>query len=302
MGSCPPDSGTPETARADTHERQSGGDRKGSVSHSGSKRPAQHAEYHNAETKRRRESAERAAQAQRYATQLVQQLAAPEGHSLPQESSGTLAKAEDRQNAYNLSIDSKPWASGHDSMLYNIDPIAGLPMQSGHYSHAKTAGGQRNSPPNAATDGSPVEQTNSDPAIRAAALQSDSSEGDKDAGDKDSKAGSTLPPAPECAKFSSTQKFKRNVHSNPGYAAIKDRQMDEQTHQNHPQNFSASGNRYAQTSESCQSNCSRPAHTYSYRERDLHVSIFDTFLLRHKSEVHYWKDQGCSQCVVLMAS
>ena len=239
VGSCPPDSSTSERVRADTDSkgiRTSRGDRKATVSHSGSKRSAQHAEYHNVETKRRQESAERAAQAQKHATQLVQQLAAPDGHSLPQESSGILAKAEDRQNAYNMSIDSKPWASGHDSVRHNIDPTSGLPMQTGHYSDASTYGG--------ATDDSPVEQTNSDPAMRAAAVQSDSSEGDKAAGDKDSNAES---PSPDCATFSSTQKVKRNVQSNSGLAAIKSRQMDEQTHQNHPQNFSDTGKRYVQS-------------------------------------------------------
>ena len=250
VGSCPPDSSTPERACTDTHSkavRKSGGDRKGTVSHSGRKRSAQHAEYHNAETKRRREGAEHAAQAQKHATQLVQQLAAPDGHSMPQESSGMLAKAEDRQNAYNLSIDSKPWASGLDSVRHNIDPTAGLPMQTGHYSDANTFGGQDHSASDAAADGSPVQQTNSDPTIRASAVQSDSSEGDKQAGDKDSTAGSPSPPASECAKFSSTQKFKHNVQSNSGLAAIKDRQIDEQTHQNHPQNFSDAGKRYIQS-------------------------------------------------------
>ena len=249
VGSCPTDSSTEERVLADTQSKdacKSGGD-KGTVSHAGSKRSAQHAQYHNAETKKRRESADRAAQAQKHATQLVQQLAAPDGNAMPQESSGTLAKAEDRQNAYNLSIDSKPWASGHDSVRHCIDPTAGLPMQTGHYADASTSGGQQHAVPDAATDGSPVKQTNSDPALRAAALQSDSSENDKDAGDKDSKAGPPSPPASECAKFSSIQKFKRNVQSNPGLAAIKDRQMDEQTHQNHPQNFSDSGNRYIQS-------------------------------------------------------
>lgn len=248
-GSCPPESSTPERFRADTHSQGARNSERdmGTFSHAGGKRSAQHAEYHNAETKKRREGAERAAQAQKHATQLVQQLAAPDGNSMPQESSGTLAKAEDRQNAYNLSIDSKPWASGHDSVRHCIDPTAGLPMQTGHYADASTSGGQQHAASHAATDGSPVKQTNSDPAIRAGALQSDSSENDKDAGDKDNKAGSPSPPASECAKFSSTQKFKHNVHSNPGLAAIKDRQMDEQTHQNHPQNFSESGNRYVQS-------------------------------------------------------
>ncbi|KAL3134530.1 hypothetical protein ABBQ38_006378 [Trebouxia sp. C0009 RCD-2024] len=36
---------------------------------------------------------------------------------------------------------------------------------------------------------------------------------------------------------------KRNGQSISGMAAIKDRQMDEQTHQNHPQNFSEPGKR-----------------------------------------------------------
>lgn len=221
---------------------ESEGDRSGTISHSGSKRSAQHAEYHNAETKRRRESAERATHVQKQATKLVQQLAAPDGHSLPQDSSGILAKAEDRQNAYNSSIDSKPWASGLGSLHHNTDPTAGLPVQSGHFSDTD-APAHQHGVPDAPTDDSPVEQTNSDPATRAAALQSDSSEGDK-VGDKDSKSESPSPPAPEPAKFSSTQKFKRNMQSNPGMAAIKDRQMDEQTHQNHPQSVADSGKRY----------------------------------------------------------
>lgn len=220
---------------------KSEGDKSGTNAHSGSKRSAQHAEYHTAETKRRRESAERAARVQKHAAKLVQQLSAPDGHSLPQDTSGTMAKAEERQNAYNLSMDSKPWASGLGSLRHNTDPTTGLPVQTGHYSDPD-APGHQHGVPDAPSDDSPVEQTNSDPAIRAAALQSDSSEGDK-VGDKDSKSGSPSPPAPEPAKFSSTQKFKRNMQSNPGMAAIKDRQMDEQTHQNHPQSVADSGKR-----------------------------------------------------------
>lgn len=262
-GSRPPESSS-RTDRDSKSVHESEGDKSGTVSHSGSKRSAQQAEYHNAETKRRRESAERAARVQKHATKLVQQLSAPDGHSLPQDSSGTLAKAEDRQNAYNLSIDSKPWASGLESLRHNTDPTAGLPVQTGHCSGADAPGHQHGGS-DAATDDSPVEQTNSDPALRAAALQSDSSEGDK-VGDKASKSGSPSPPAPEPAKFSSTQKFKRNMQSNPGMAAIKDRQMDEQTHQNHPQNVADSGKRcvLCMTSEPWQaaieSICRTPVH------------------------------------------
>ena len=283
VGSRPPDSSTPERVRADTTSkavRKSGGEQEGTVSQSGSKRSAQHAEYHTAEHKRRRGCAERAAQAQKHATQLVQQLAAPDGNSMPQESSGIMAKAEDRQKAYNLSMDSKPWASSHDSLHHNMDPAAGLPMQTGHHSDADPSGGQHPAATDAATDDSPVEQTNSDPAIWAAALHSDSSEDDSDAGNQDIKAGSPPPPASECAKFSSTQKIKRNVHSNPGLTAIKDRQMDEQTHQNHPQNLCDSSNRQVQP-VSLGNIVAAGLSAHSHIQFILHMGMYDTSLLRH---------------------
>ena len=300
------------------------GDQDGNSPHTGSKRSAQHANYHNAKTKRRKEGAERAAKVQKHATQLVQQLAAPDGQSVPQETSGTLAKAEDRQNTYNISIESKPWASGNDGVSHAVDPTAGLPMQSGHYSDTETSGGQPsgeapqdaaadgstveqpNSEPSSdhdngetkegediseadapveqtnpepssdhgddktkedeqdSKDGSPVEQTNSEPSSdhgddetkedeqhskdgspveqTNSEPSSDHAEGDK-GGEKPNKAGSQSPPSSGGGSFSCTQD-KSAGQSSHDKDAIKDRQMEEQTHQNRPQNRSESGKRY----------------------------------------------------------
>lgn len=249
-GPCAPDSHTSKRVCSDKDSkavRKSGRDQHGTIAHSGSKRPAQHAEYHNAENKRRQEGAERAANVQKHATQLVQQLAAPGGQRTPKETSGTLAKAEDRQSTYNMSIDTKPWASGRDNVSHAISPTAGLPMQTGHYCDTDASSGQpttAHAPLDTARDGSPVQQTISDPSDRAAQLQADSSEGNTEAGKGHSGAGSQLPPTSDHPKFSSTQKFKSDKESSPSMSAIKDRQIHEQTHQHHPQNRSESGKRY----------------------------------------------------------
>lgn len=265
-GSCTPDSSTPKPVCSDTNSKpahETGRDQHGNNSHSGSKRSAQHAEYHSAETKRRKEGAERAAKVQKRATQLVQQLAAPDGQSILQETSGTLAKAEDRQNTYNMSIDSKPWARGKNRVSQSVDPTAGLPMRTGHYSDTDTSGGEPSADPpqDAAADGSAVEQPNpeslpdhgkgnegqkvseDDRAIEQTNSEpsSDDDEVDK-GGEGHSEAGPQSPPTSGGASFSCTQ-GKHAGQTSPDKAAIKDRQMDEQTHQNHPQNRSESGMR-----------------------------------------------------------
>lgn len=271
VGSRTSDSRTPRTDTDSKPAHETGAGQPGNSPHSGSKRSAQHAQYHNAETKRRKEGAERAANIQQHATQLVQQLAAPDGDSIPQETSGTLAKAEDRQNAYNVSIDSKPWASGRHKVSHSVNPTAGLPMQTGHYSDTDTSSVQpsAHASSDAAAEGSPVEQTNSEPlsehgeggqenkkhseAAEGSPVEQPSSEPSSDHGEGDqegkkhSEAGSQSPSISDGANFSSTQKFKHgDGQSNPDMAAIKDRQIDEQTHQNHPQNCteSESGKRY----------------------------------------------------------
>ena len=177
-----------------------------------------------------------------------------------------MAKAEDRQNTYNISIDAKPWASGKDGVSHAVDPTAGLPMQTGHYSDTETSGGQPSgdAPRDAAADGSPVEQTHSEhspdhgddetqedeqhskdgsPVEQTnSEPSSEHAEGDK-GGEKHNKAGSQSPPSSGGASFSCTQD-KSAGQSSPDKDAIKDRQMDEQTHQNHPQNRSESGKRW----------------------------------------------------------
>ena len=211
------------------------------------KRSMQHADYHNLETKRRKEGAESAAKVQERATQLVQQLAAPHGQDAPQETSGTLAKAEDRQNTYNMCIDTKPWATGRDRAVHATKSTAGLPMRTGHYeSHASCR--ESFAPPsleNSRGD-SPVEQTNSDPSVRSGASPVNAADQDSEAvsGQQQCRARSQSPPAGQL-EFSSTQKFKRDSQCNESMGAIKDRQMNEQTLQNHPQNSPAHGKRYS---------------------------------------------------------
>jgi len=118
-GSCP--RASPEV----THS--SGAESLDTSRHASSKHGAQHEKYHNFETKRRKAGAQQAAKVQEKATQLVQQLAAPDGSRGPYEHHGTLAKAEHRQDSYNQSIETKPWASSTEQACHN--PTAGLPMQ-----------------------------------------------------------------------------------------------------------------------------------------------------------------------------
>ena len=208
-----------------------------------SKRGAQHEKYHNFETKRRKAGAQQAAKVQEKATQLVQQLAAPDGSRGPYEHHGTLAKAEHRQDAYNQSIETKPWASSTEQARHN--PTAGLPMQTGHYAdqHALDQDSGSASPRSGSAADSPaesakhVQQTNSDPSRHCTSLQSPEFAAESNAEEtSESEANSESPAIEACKQFSSSQKYKRNAHANSSRAAIRERQRDEQTHQNHQQN------------------------------------------------------------------
>lgn len=211
--------------------------------HAGSKREAQHEEYHNLETKRRRAGAQQAAKVQEKATQLVQQLAAPDGSRGPYEHHGTLAKAEHRQDSYNQSIETKPWASSTEQACHN--PTAGLPMQTGHYANQRAldedsgsacpgSGSASDSP---ADPGKDVQQTNSDPAQHCTSMQSPEFAAESNAEEtSESEANSESPAIEACKQFSSTQRYKRNAHANSSMTAIRERQHDEQTNQNHQQN------------------------------------------------------------------
>ncbi|DBA76520.1 TPA: hypothetical protein ACH3X2_008576 [Trebouxia sp. C0005] len=211
--------------------------------HASSKRGAQHEEYHNSETKRRKAGTQQAAKVQEKATQLVQQLAAPDGSRGPYEHHGTLAKAEHRQDSYNQSIETKPWASSIQQACHN--PTAGLPMQTGHYAdqHASDQDSGSASPCSGSAAESPadpakhVQQTNSDPSQHCTSLQSPEFAAESNAEEtSESEANSESPAIDACKQFSSSQKYKRNVHANSSMAAIRDRQHDEQTNQNHQQN------------------------------------------------------------------
>ena len=209
--------------------------------HASSKRGAQHEKYHNFETKRRKVGAQQAAKVQEKATQLVQQLAAPDGSRGPYEHHGTLAKAEHRQDSYNQSIETKPWASSTEQACHN--PTAGLPMQTGHYaddldqdsgSACPGSGSASDSP---ADPGKRVQQTNSDPAQHGTSIQSPDFAADSNAEEtSESEANCESPAIEACKQLSSTQKYKRNAHANPSKAAIRERLHDEQTSQNHQQN------------------------------------------------------------------
>ncbi|DBA81713.1 TPA: hypothetical protein ACH3X1_007451 [Trebouxia sp. C0004] len=211
--------------------------------HASSKRGAQHEKYHNIEVKRRKAGAQQAAKVQEKATQLVQQLAAPDGSPGPYELHGTLAKAEHRQDAYNRSIKTKPWASSTEQACH---PTAGLPMQTGHYAdqHAVDQDSGSACPLSGRAADSPadpakhVQQTkHSDPAQCCASLQSPEFAAESNAEETfESEANSESPAIEACKQFSSTQKYKRNAHANSSMAAIRERQHDEQTNQNHQQN------------------------------------------------------------------
>ena len=235
------------------------------ASHPG-KRSMQHADYHILETKRRRQGAERAAKVQERATQLVQQLADPHGQDALQETSGTLAKAEDRQNTYNMSIDTKPWATGRDRAVHSTKSTAGLPMQTGHYeSHASRHEPFAPAPLDNSRGDSPVEQTNSDPSARSGASPDNAAEQNSEAasGKWECRARSQSPPAGR-SQFSSTQRFKRNSQCNESMEAIKDRQKDEQTHQNHPQNDPDEGKRYCWTVADFSCSCELTVSAQAY--------------------------------------
>lgn len=234
-GSCP--RASPEV----THS--SGAESLDTSRHASSKHGAQHEKYHNFETKRRKAGAQQAAKVQEKATQLVQQLAAPDGSRGPYEHHGTLAKAEHRQDSYNQSIETKPWASSTEQARHN--PTAGLPMQTGHYADQQALdqdSGAACPRPGTAAD-SPadpakhVQQTSSDPAQHCISLQPPKSAAESNAEESsESEANSESPAIEACKQFSSTQKYKRNAHANSSRAAIRERQHDEQTNQNHQQN------------------------------------------------------------------
>ena len=213
--------------------------------HASSKRGAQHEKYHHSETKRRKAGAQQAGKVQEKATQLVQQLAAPDESRGPYEHHGTLAKAEHRQDSYNQSIETKPWASSTEQACHN--PTAGLPMQTGHYADERSLDQDSGSVcpgSGSASDSDPgkhVQQTNSDPAQHRTsdfAAESDAEES------SESEAKCDSPAIEACKQLSSTQKYKRNAHANSSKAAIRERLHDEQTNQNHQQNDPEDEKRY----------------------------------------------------------
>ncbi len=248
-----PPKGAPLPEGVSTPEltHSSGAERSDMSRHASSKRRDQHEKYHNSETKRRKAGAQQAAKVQEKATQLLQQLAAPDGSRGPYEHHGTLAKAEHRQDAYNQSIETKPWASSVEQARHN--PTAGLPMQTGHYAdqHALDQDSDSACPRSGSAADSPadpaehVQQTNSDPSQRCTSLQSPEFAADSDAEDTSEFEANCESPAIEaCKQLSSTQKYTRNAHANPSKAAIRERQRDEQTNQNHQQNDPEDEKRY----------------------------------------------------------
>ena len=230
----------PEGVSAPEVTHSSGAESSDMSWHVSSKRRDQHEKYHNFETKRRKAGAQQAAKVQEKATQLVQQLAAPDGSRGPYEHHGTLAKAEHRQDAYNQSIETKPWASSAEQAH---NPTAGLPMQTGHYADERSldqdsgsagpcSGSAADSPADPAKH---VQQSNPDPSQHCTSLQSPDFAADSNAEETSEPEANCESPAIEaCKQLSSTQKYRRNAHSSK--AAIRERQRDEQTNQNHQQN------------------------------------------------------------------
>ncbi len=240
-GATLPEEVCPRASPEGTHS--SGSESLDMSRHASSKRGAQHEKYHHSENKRRKAGAQQAAKVQEKATQLVQQLAAPDRSRGPYEHHGTLAKAEHRQDSYNQSIETKPWASSTEQACHN--PTAGLPMQTGHYadehdldqdsgSACPGSGSASDSP---ADPGKHVQQTNSDPAQHGTSIQSPDFAADSNAEESsESEANCESPAIEACKQIRGTQKYKRNAHANSSKAAIRERLHDEQTNQNHQQN------------------------------------------------------------------
>lgn len=228
----PPGTCTPATSEPKHSSRD---DNLASSQHA-SKRRGQHEEYHNSSTKRRKSSARRAAKIQEKATQLVHQVAAPHGATLPLETNGTLAKAEDRQDTYNLSIQDKPWATSNEHARRSRNPTAGLSTQTGRCADEQSSDdqsdsnclGSSNTQDSLEHSDMSGQQTNSDPSHCSHSLQADSA--DTDSGDDSKQA------IKECKEFSSTQSVKHNLHDDSDMAAVRDRQRHEQTNQHHQQN------------------------------------------------------------------
>lgn len=209
------------------------------------KRPAQHERYHNAEIKRRKTGAQQAAKVQEKATQLVQQLAAPRSSY---EHSGTLAKAEHRQDGYNQSIDEKPWAGNTEQTRHSTHPTAGLTMRTGHYTdlhspdHKSVSASSHNTEPadssgKSTVPAKPVEQTKSDRARRSCPLQAPTSAAAPPSeASSQSEADSASHAIQACKEFSNFQKNTRNSKDKSDMASTEERQRDEQTNQHHQQN------------------------------------------------------------------
>ncbi len=239
QGAQPP--GESHTQASSEAKHSSGRDSLDQSRHTTSKRSGQHEDYHKHETKRRKAGSQQAAKIQEKATQLVQQLAVPDGPRAPYESQGTLAKAEHRQDAYNQSIESKPWAGSREHSRHSANPTAGLPMQTGHYVERHSPEHQSGPASFNDTDKAGVldqstsraEHTDSDPSAHSASVEASQSESDSES-----------PAIEACKQFSSTHKFKRHSHGGRDSAAVRDRQLDEQTYQNHQQNDPEDEKRY----------------------------------------------------------
>ena len=216
----------------------------GTISIARSKRTAQHADHHDCEIKTRK-AADKAARVQQRAGELVQQLS-QEDDGASHKARGLLATAEKRQNADSKLVHPQLWPDD-DQQVSQPSRLQKDPLTKVHYHEPHAPRPKSTSPPNRSHKKrrSPVKQTNSDSSVEPGITPVDSDRPDAEAtsGNSQDRTRTQSPPG-ACSEFGSTQKLKHSLKSNPNMTAILDRQIREQTNQNHPQDYPDDGQRY----------------------------------------------------------